>query len=94
MTGKVQLITDDGHRCELRAAGQAPAQRAACSYIYTVDQSPIIRNIILISLFPATPQGNLQLLSYDEGDTDMGGGVIWSSLLKEERLWMPEIIFW
>lgn len=25
----------------------------------------------------------MQLLSYDEGDTDMGGGVTWSSLLKE-----------
>ena len=30
-----------------------------------------------------TPQGSLQLLSYDEGDADMGGGTTWSNLLKE-----------
>ena len=35
------------------------------------------------TLSKQTPQGSLQLLSYDEGDADMGGGTTWSNLLKE-----------
>ena len=35
------------------------------------------------TLSKVTPQGRLQLLSYDEGDLDMGSGTTWSSLLKK-----------
>lgn len=46
------------------------------------------------TLSKLTPQGSLQLLSYDEGDTDMGGGTTWNSLLRKELLWRPEVMFW
>lgn len=85
VTGKVQLITDDGAiDVNFEAAGQAPAQRGRLAAKYTPIQSldnPKYYSHFTIS--KVTPQGNLQLLSYDEGDTDMGGGVTWSSLLKE-----------
>lgn len=85
VTGKVQLITDDGAiDVNFEAAGQAPAQRGRLAAKYTPIQSldnPKYYSHFTIS--KVTPQGNLQLLSYDEGDADMGGGVTWSSLLKE-----------
>ena len=85
VTGKVQLITDDGAiDVNFEVAGQAPAQRGRLAAKYTPIQSldnPKYYSHFTIS--KVTPQGNLQLLSYDEGDTDMGGGVTWSSLLKE-----------
>ena len=85
VTGKVQLITDDGAiDVNFEAAGQAPAQRGRLVAKYTPIQSldnPKYYSHFTIS--KVTPQGNLQLLSYDEGDADMGGGVTWSSLLKE-----------
>ena len=85
VTGKVQLITDDGAiDVNFEAAGQASAQRGRLAAKYTPIQSldnPKYYSHFTIS--KVTPQGNLQLLSYDEGDTDMGGGVTWSSLLKE-----------
>ena len=85
VTGKVQLITDDGAiDVNFEAAGQAPAQRGRLAATYTPIQSldnPKYYSHFTIS--KVTPQGNLQLLSYDEGDADMGGGVTWSSLLKE-----------
>ena len=85
VTGKVQLITDDGAiDVNFEAAGQAPAQRGRLAATYTPIQSldnPKYYSHFTIS--KVTPQGSLQLLSYDEGDADMGGGVTWSSLLKE-----------
>ena len=85
VTGKVQLITDDGAiDVNFEAAGQAPAQRGRLAATYTPIQSldnPKYYSHFTIS--KVTPQGNLQLLSYDEGDADIGGGVTWSSLLKE-----------
>lgn len=85
VTGKVQLITDDGAiDVNFEAAGQAPAQRGRLAATYTPIQSldnPKYYSHFTIS--KVTSQGNLQLLSYDEGDADMGGGVTWSSLLKE-----------
>ena len=85
VTGKVQLITDDGAiDVNFEAAGQAPAQRGRLAATYAPIQSldnPKYYSHFTIS--KVTPQGNLQLLSYDEGDADIGGGVTWSSLLKE-----------
>ena len=85
VTGKVQLITDDGAiDVNFEAAGQAPAQRGRLAAKYTPIQSldnPKYYSHFTIS--KVTPQGSLQLLSYDEDDADMGGGVTWSSLLKE-----------
>ena len=85
VTGKVQLITDDGAiDVNFEAAGQAPAQRGRLAATYTPIQSldnPKYYSHFTIS--KVTPQGSLQLLSYDEDDADMGGGVTWSSLLKE-----------
>lgn len=85
VTGKVQLITDDGAiDVNFEAAGQAPAQRGRLAATYTPIQSldnPKYYSHFTIS--KVTPQGSLQLLSYDEDNADMGGGVTWSSLLKE-----------
>ena len=85
VTGKVQLITDDGAiDVNFEAAGQAPAQRGRLAATYTPIQSldnPKYYSHFTIS--KVTPQGSLQLLAYDEDDADMGGGVTWSSLLKE-----------
>lgn len=53
VTGKVQLITDDGAiDVNFEAAGQAPAQRAGLQLHIHRFSHWIIRNIILISLFP------------------------------------------
>ena len=92
VTGKVQLIGDDGvtdvdlnHHPEepvFMAEGIASKGKLVASYkpIRSLDNPKYYSHFTLSKL---TPQGSLQLLSYDEGDTDMGGGTTWNSLLRE-----------
>ena len=92
VTGKVQLIGDDGamdvdlnHHSEepvFMAEGIASKGKLVASYkpIRSLDNPKYYSHF---TLSKQTPQGSLQLLSYDEGDADMGGGTTWSNLLKE-----------
>ena len=85
VTGKVQLIKDDSLvDVNFESAGQvsAPKGRLVAKYtsIQILDDPKYYSHFTISKL---TPQGNLQLLAYDEGDADMGGGATWSSLLKE-----------
>ena len=92
VTGKVQLIGDDGamdvdlnHHPEepvFMAEGIASKGKLVASYkpIRSLDNPKYYSHF---ALSKQTPQGSLQLLSYDEGDADMGGGTTWSNLLKE-----------
>lgn len=92
VTGKVQLIGDDGamdvdlnHHPEepvFMAEGIASKGKLVASYkpIRSLDN---LKYYSHFTLSKQTPQGSLQLLSYDEGDADMGGGTTWSNLLKE-----------
>lgn len=85
VTGKVQLINDDGAvDVNFGATEQASAQKGRLVAKYTPVKSldnPKYYSHFTIS--KVTPQGNLQLLTYDEGDSDMGEGTTWSNLLKE-----------
>lgn len=92
VTGKVQLITDEGavdvdldRRPDEAESQQEPVAlkgRLVASYkpIRSVDNPKYYSHFTISKL---TPQGGLQLLSYDEGDADMGGGTTWSNLLKD-----------
>lgn len=92
VTGKVQLIGDDGvvdvdlnHRQEepaFREENIPLKGKLVASYkpVRSLDNPKYYSHFTLSKL---TPQGRLQLLSYDEGDADMGGGTTWSNLLKE-----------
>lgn len=91
VTGKVQLITDEAavdvnfdRRSDDAEASQESATskgKLVASYkpIRSVDNPKYYSHFTISKL---TPQGNLQLLSYDEGDADMGEGTTWSNLLK------------
>ena len=90
VTGKVQLIGDDGamdvdlnHHSEepvFMAEGIASKGKLVASYkpIRSLD-NPKYYSHFTISKFK---NGTFQLLNYDEGDVDMGGGATWSNLLK------------
>nr|WP_302830389.1 transglutaminase domain-containing protein [uncultured Bacteroides sp.] len=87
VTGKVQLITDEGaldvsfdktlSEEQLHQKGKLVAEY---SPIKLLDDPKYYSHFTLSKI---TPQGSLQLLTYDEGDIDMGGGATWSNLLKK-----------
>lgn len=84
VTDKVQLImNEDLVDVNFGAAGQVPAQKgrlvAKYSPVEFLDNPKYYSHFTLSKV---TPQGGLQLLSYEEGDVDMGGGTTWSNLLK------------
>ena len=92
VTGKVQLIGDDGAvDVDLNHNPEEPVLKeeiiplkgklvASYKPIRSLDNPKYYSHFTLSKL---TLQGRLQLLSYDEGDADMGGGTTWSNLLKE-----------
>lgn len=87
VTGKVQLIGDDGAvdvdldvQFLEEELGQKGRLVASYKPIRSLDNPKYYAHFTLSKL---TPQGSLQLLSYDEGDADMGGGTTWNSLLRE-----------
>ena len=85
VTGKVQLITEDGAiDVNFTADNQSaplPKGRLVAKYtpIQSLDDPKYYSHFSISKL---TPQGNLQLLSYEEGDADTGRGTTWSNLLK------------
>lgn len=85
VTGKVQLITEDGAVDVNFAADNqaAPASKGRVIAKYTPIQSlDDPKYYSHFSISKLTPQGNLQLLSYEEGDAGTGGGTTWNNLLK------------
>ena len=92
VTGKVQLIGDDGAvDVDLNHNPEEPVLKeeiiplkgklvASYKPVHSLDNPKYYSHF---TLSKQTPQGSLQLLSYDEGDADMGGGTTWSNLLKE-----------
>lgn len=86
VTGKVQLIKDEG-AVDVHFDGQLMEKKTEMGkLVASYKPIPSLNNPKYYSHFTLskqTPQGSLQLLSYDEGDTDMGDGITWSNLLKE-----------
>ncbi|WP_455671543.1 transglutaminase domain-containing protein [Phocaeicola sp.] len=84
VTGKVQLVGDDGPiDVDFEATEQVTAQRGKLVAKYTPIKSlPDPKYYSHFTISKLTPAGALQLLNYDEGDIDMGGGATWSNLLK------------
>lgn len=85
VTGKVQLITEEGPvDIVFGEIEKVSSQKGKLIATYVPTKSldnPKYYSHFTIS--KVTPQGNLQLLNYDEGDIDMGEGTTWSNLLKE-----------
>lgn len=87
VTGKVQLISDDGAE-DVTFDGEQPNEQqpkrgrltGAYTPIKSLDNPKYYSHFTISKI---TPQGRLQLLTYDEGDIDMGGGATWSNLLKD-----------
>lgn len=84
VTGKVQLVmNEDFVDVDFGAASQNSVQKgklvAAYSPIKSLDDPKYYSQFTISEVMP---QGNLHLLSYDEGELDMGGGTTWSRLLK------------
>lgn len=84
VTGKVQLIGDEqAIDVNFGATEQAASQTGLLVAKYTPIKSlEDPKYYSHFSISKITPAGNLQLLNYDEGDLDMGGGATWSNLLK------------
>ena len=85
VTGKVQLIEDTGViDVNFEAAEQTPSTQkgrliARYTPIKSLDNPKYYSHFTLSRL---TPQGNLQLLSYEEGGTEADDGTSWQNLLK------------
>ena len=90
VTGKVQLMKEEGALdvdldCKdtvfmEELVPQKGRLVAEYSPVKSLDDPKYYSHFTLSKV---TPQGRLQLLSYDEGDLDMGSGTTWSSLLKK-----------
>lgn len=84
VTGKVQIMQDAGPvDVNFEATEQTSAQTGKLVAKYAPIKSlSDPKYYSHFSISKLTPAGTLQLLSYDEGDIDMGGGATWSNLLK------------
>lgn len=85
VTGKVQLMTDRG---ELDVNFGTSEPKASPQGVLIAGYQPTKANAnpkyySHFSLSKLTSEGTMQLLNYDEGDVDMGGGTTWQNLLKE-----------
>lgn len=84
VTGKVQLITDtELVDVNFETAGQVAVKKGKLEAGYTptaITDNPKYYSHFTLSKL--TPQGTLQLLSYDEGE-DGADGTTWRNLLKE-----------
>lgn len=84
VTGKVQIMQDAG---PVDVNFEATEQTSAQTGKLVAEYAPIKslsdpKYYSHFSISKLTAAGTLQLLSYDEGDIDMGGGATWSNLLK------------
>lgn len=84
VTGKVQIMQDVGPvDVNFEATEQTSAQIGKLVAKYAPIKSlSDPKYYSHFSISKLTAAGTLQLLSYDEGDIDMGGGATWSNLLK------------
>ena len=84
VTGKVQLISNDGVTdVNFGATDQVKAKKGKLVAKYTPIKSlSDPKYYSHFSISKLTDEGTLQLLNYDEGDVDMGEGATWSNLLK------------
>lgn len=84
VTGKVQIMQDAGPvDVNFEATEQTSAQIGKLVAKYAPIKSlSDPKYYSHFSISKLTAAGTLQLLSYDEGDIDMGGGATWSNLLK------------
>ena len=84
VTGKVQLISNDGIT-DVDFEASAPAETKTGKFMATYKPIKSLADPKYYSHFSIskiTDEGTLQLLNYDEGDVDMGAGATWSNLLK------------
>ena len=84
VTGKVQLISNDGIT-DVDFEASAPAETKTGKLMATYKPIKSLADPKYYSHFSIsklTGEGTLQLLNYDEGDVDMGAGATWSNLLK------------
>jgi len=84
VTGKVQLISNDGIT-DVDFEASAPAETKTGKFMATYKPIKALADPKYYSHFSIskiTDEGTLQLLNYDEGDVDMGAGATWSNLLK------------
>lgn len=86
VTGKVQLLSEtEALDVHFDSAVMKETVSAKGKLVATYQPTKILDNPKYYSHFTLskiTTQGNLQLLNYDEGDVDMGGGATWVNLLK------------
>ena len=83
VTGKVQLMSDKGETdIDFEAAEQKVSQSG--KLVASYKAVPSLKDPKYYSHFSISKieDGKLNLLSYDEGEVDMGGGATWSNLLK------------
>ena len=84
VTGKVQLMSAKGETdIDFEAAEQKVSQSG--KLIASYKAVPSLTDPKYYSHFSISKieDGKLNLLNYDEGDVDMGGGATWSNLLKK-----------
>ena len=84
VTGKVQLISNDGVT-DVDFEATAPVETKTGKFMATYKPIKSLADPKYYSHFSIsklTDEGTLQLLNYDEGDVDMGAGATWSNLLK------------
>ena len=83
VTGKVQLMSAKGETdIDFEAAEQKVSQSG--KLVASYKAVPSLKDPKYYSHFSISKieDGKLNLLSYDEGEVDMGGGATWSNLLK------------
>lgn len=85
VTGKVQLMDEKAPiDVNFEALDQHSAKTGKLMAKYTPIKSLADPKYYShFSLSQIKPAGNLQLLNYDEGDIDMGGGATWANLLQK-----------
>ena len=86
VTGKVQLLTAEQGVLDVRFGDREPVASPTGTFVASyqptkVNSNPKYYNHFSVSQL--TPQGTLQLLNYDEGDIDMGGGASWLNTFKQ-----------
>ena len=84
VTGKVQLISNDGVT-DVDFDATTPVETKVGKFMATYKPIKSLADPKYYSHFSIsklTDEGTLQLLNYDEGDVDMGAGATWSNLLK------------
>ena len=85
ITGKVQLLNSKGEALDVRFGEAEPVASPAGTFVASYQPTKINPNpkyYTHFSLSQITDAGTLQLLSYDEGDIDMGGGASWLNTFK------------